>query len=247
LNDERFEGTRAVSAKSRTTAVHPWTLRISRMVALLGRDPSRTLPNMAGTAASHDLAVLMVADWAALPEDEPGELVDGRLEEEEVPDLQHEILVAWLVRTLGNWLAPRRGFVFGSEAKLAISPTRGRKPDVSVYLPGRPPLPARGAVPIPPDVAIEVVSPTPRDGRRDRVEKMADYAAFGVRYYWIIEPELRTLEIYERGSDGRYIYTLGATTGIIEDVAGCAGLVLDLDSMWEEIDRLEVENTDSGG
>lgn len=205
------------------------------------------MPSMASTAASHDLTVLMVADWAALPEDESGELVDGRLEAEEVPDLRHEILVAWLVRTLGNWIVPRRGFVFGSEAELAISPTRGRKPDVTVFLPGRPPLPARGAVAIPPDVAIEVVSPTPRDGRRDRVDKMADDSAFGVRYYWIIEPDLRTLEIYERGSDGRYIYTLGATTGTIANVAGCEGLVLDLDAMWEEIDRLEVDNTDSGG
>lgn len=26
-------------------------------------------------------------EWAAMPEDEPGELVDGRIEKEEVPDL----------------------------------------------------------------------------------------------------------------------------------------------------------------
>lgn len=199
---------------------------------------------MAGTAASLDLASLSLAEWARLPEDEPGELIDGRLVEEEVPDLQHEILVAYLVRVLGNWLVPRRGFVFGSEAKLAVSASRGRKPDVSVYLPGRPRLPARGAVPIPPDIAVEILSPTPRDGRRDRVEKMADYASFGVHFYWLIEPELRTFEIYELGADGRYIHALGATAGTVEDVAGCEGLTLDIDAMWAEIDRLEVESTD---
>jgi Uma2 family endonuclease len=200
---------------------------------------------VAGTAASQDFSSLSVAEWAALPEDEPGELIDGHLVEEEVPDLRHEILVAWLVRILGNWLAPRRGFVFGSEAKLAVSPTRGRKPDVTVYLPGRPPLPARGAVPIPPDIAVEIVSPTPRDGRRDRVEKMADYAAFGVRFYWIIEPEQRTFEIYELGADGRYIHALGAIAGMVEEVAGCEGLELDISAMWAEIDRLEVEDPDA--
>lgn len=194
---------------------------------------------MAGAAMSQDLPSLSVAEWAALPEDEPGELIDGRLEEEEVPDLQHEILVAWLIRLLGNWMAPRGGFVFGSEAKLAVSASRGRKPDVTAYLPGRPPLPARGAVSLPPDIAIEIVSPTPRDNRRDRIEKLADYAAFGVRSYWIIEPEPRTFEIFELGSDGRYIHALGATAGLVEDPAGCLGLVLDLDAMWSELDRLD--------
>jgi hypothetical protein len=36
----------------------------------------------------------------SLPEDEPGELVEGRLEEEEVPDYLHKLLVALLV---GPW------------------------------------------------------------------------------------------------------------------------------------------------
>lgn len=58
-----------------------------------------------------------------------------------------------------------------------------------MYLPGYPPLPRHGAVRVPPDVAVEVVTPTPRDVRRDRVEKVDDYAAFGVRYYWIVDPE----------------------------------------------------------
>lgn len=39
---------------------------------------------------------LSLDEWFALAEDEPGELVDGRLEEEEVPDYLHELLVALL-------------------------------------------------------------------------------------------------------------------------------------------------------
>lgn len=69
-------------------------------------------------------------EWAAMPEDEPGELVDGRLEEEEGPDLIHELVVSRLIRVLGVWVG-QAGFVFGSEAKFAVRANRGRKPDVT--------------------------------------------------------------------------------------------------------------------
>jgi Uma2 family endonuclease len=178
-------------------------------------------------------------EWASMPEDEPGELVDGRLVEEEMPDLIHESFVSWLVRNFGNWVVPRRGFVFGSEGKFAVAPHRGRKPDVTVYLPGSKRPEARGVVRTPPDIAIEIVSPTPRDGRRDRIEKAKEYAAFGVRWYWLVDPALRTLEIFELGADGRYVHAVGQSEGLLEHVPGCEGLALDLDAMWAEADRLE--------
>lgn len=176
-------------------------------------------------------------EWAALPEDEPGELVDGRLEEEEVPDLMHELVVSWLLRILGTWLG-RRGFVFSSEAKYAVRPDRGRKPDIAVYLsPDGSRLPRRGIVRVPPDIVVEVVSPSPRDERRDRIEKMDDYAAFGVHFYWILDPGLQSLEIFEL-TGGRYARAARTTEGRMTSVPGCAGLTIDLDDLWAELSRL---------
>lgn len=186
-------------------------------------------------------SALTLEEWAALPEDDEGELVDGYLVEEEVPDYVHEVVVTWLTRKLGNWLEGRGGFVGGSEAKFAVRPRRGRKPDATVFLPGTRPPPARGLVTAPPDIAIEVVSPSPRDERRDRVDKPDDYAAFGVRFYWIVDPTIRTLEILELGDDGRYVRALAAASGSV-DVPGCEGLVLHLDQLWAEVDRLSGES-----
>lgn len=180
---------------------------------------------------------MTLEQWAALPEDEPGELVDGRLEEEEVPDLVHELVVAWLIRVIGNWLG-QKGFVFGSDAKYAVRANRGRKPDVAVYLdPDGSRLPRYGVVRVPPDIAVEVVSPTPRDERRDRIEKMDEYAAFGVRFYWILDPGLQSLEIFELAG-GRYARAARATEGRMESVPGCAGLIIDLDELWNQLSRL---------
>jgi Uma2 family endonuclease len=181
---------------------------------------------------------MTIQEWAALPEDESGELCDGQLEEEEVPDLTHETAVSWLNAVLRGWAIALGGFVFGSEVKFALSRLRGRKPDLTVFFPGRPSLPRRGAVAVPPDIAIEVVSPAPSDQRRDRITKLAEYAAFGVRYYWMLDPSARTLEILELDPDGRYVHVLGAAEGKLSEIPGCVGLAIDLDDLWREIDRL---------
>lgn len=184
---------------------------------------------------------MTLEEWADLPEDEPGELVDGRLVEEEMPSYVHELVVLWLGGVLRAWLAGK-GFAGGSGAKLAVGSRRGRMPDLTVYLPGSKKPPARGIIRVPPDIAVEIVTPTPRDARRDRVEKLDEYAAFGVRFYWIVDPELRSLEVFELGPDGRYVHALGATEQHVHSVPGCPGLELDLPGLWAEIARLESDD-----
>ena len=176
-------------------------------------------------------------------EDEPGELVDGYLVEDEVTDYVHESVAGFFVALFRAWVRPPRGFVGASEAKFAVSNRRGRKPDLSVYLPGEAKPPGRAAlITVPPSILVEVVSRRPRDQRRDRVEKLDEYARFGVRYYWIVDPANRTLEIYELGADSRYVRALSAADGLLADVPGCPGLEIDLDGLWAEVDALEEES-----
>lgn len=185
---------------------------------------------------------LTLAGWADLDEDEPGELVDGRLIEEEMPSYLHESVIAWLLIQVGLWVLPRGGNIVPSEMKLAVRPKRGRKADIVIHLPGTP-LPGRRSAILrrPPSIVVEVISPRPRDGKRDRVDKLDDYAAFRVPWYWIVDPMLRTLEVFELGSDGRYARAMGAGEGTI-GVPGCEGLALDLDALWVHVDRLADED-----
>jgi Uma2 family endonuclease len=179
---------------------------------------------------------LTLDEWRDLPEDVPGELVDGRLVEEEMPDPLHEVIVTWLARILGNWAED--AIVLGSETRFALSASHGRKPDLTMYLSGRRP-PARGVVDVPPDVAVEVVSPSPRDQRRDRQDKMLEYAAFGIRFYWIVDPQQRRFEIYERSEADVYVPRVTAVRGIVQPVPGCPGLAVDIDALWRKVDSLD--------
>jgi Uma2 family endonuclease len=180
-------------------------------------------------------------EWAALPEDVEGELVDGLLVEEEIGGFVHASVVAWLIALLGSWGRPHKARVAASEAKYRTGPRRGRKPDLTVILPGARRPPANGLIKTPPSIAVEVVSPSPRDQRRDRVEKLHEYAAFGVRFYWIVDPELRTFDILELGADGQYVHRVAATEGKIDPVPGCEGLVVDVDDSWREVDEIIAE------
>ena len=183
---------------------------------------------------------ITLAQWGDMGEDEPGELVDGQLVEEEEVGAEHDVVILFLGWVLWGWLSSRGGFAGASDTRFGVSRTRGRKPDAFVYLRGRKP-PPHGLVTIPPDIMIEIVSRRPKDARRDRVEKTREYAAFGVRYYWIVDPAIRTFEILELGADGRYTHAVSAGEGKIEEVPGCEGLTIDVDALWAKLDELSAD------
>jgi Uma2 family endonuclease len=106
-----------------------------------------------------------------------------------------------------------------------------------VFLPPALPAPSDTLVRVPAHVVVEVASPRPRDVRRDRIEKLADYARAGVRYYWLLDPHLRSLEVYELGRDGRYAVALTASHGRVR-APGCPGLIVELAALWKELDRV---------
>lgn len=172
--------------------------------------------------------------WAELDEDEPGELVDGWLEEEEVASHLHEVVVSWFLGALRAWAVPRRAPVLGSEHKLGVAPGRGRKPDVTMYDPGT--HLGRGSLSrTPPALVLEVLSSRPRDVRRDRQEKLGDYTRFGIRNYWLVDPEARLVEMFELGREEGPTLVVTASEGRVV-VPGFEGLELDLDALWAEVD-----------
>ena len=193
-------------------------------------------------ATTYDLETLKgpelnLEEWAELPEEVPGEIVEGRLVEEEVPEPPHELAIAYLAYVLGVWSDQVGALVFTSGLHIAVGAKHGRKPDLSVYFQGT--RPSRNAlVTVPPDLAVEVLSPGPQNRRRDRIQKFAEYAAFGIRWYWLLDPEARTLDIYELSEKGEYEPRLQATSGSALQVPGCPGLTLDLSKLWQKLDEL---------
>ena len=65
-----------------------------------------------------------------------------------------------------------------------------------------PSLPETAWFELAPDWICEVLSPS--TARTDRAEKLPIYAAAGVHHVWLIDPDLRTLEVFEN-LEGRWL------------------------------------------
>lgn len=181
--------------------------------------------------------LMTLKEWGELPDDVFGELVDGVLEEEEVTTRIHDAIAGYLFAFFWPWARLRGGVVFVPDAKYGVAPRRGRKPDLSVFFHAKAVRGSERVTTTPPDIAIEIITPTPRDQRRDRVDKRREYARFGIRWYWLVDPSLRTVEILELDSKRRYKFVADGSSGKLR-VPGCRGLMLNLDELWSEPGRL---------
>jgi Uma2 family endonuclease len=135
-----------------------------------------------------------VRDYMALPTEHGVELIEGDLVMSPSPDASHQRLVRKLVVALDGYLKRKPiGEVFPSPMDVILSLHTVLQPDLVVVLRGRASVVKdriRGA----PDLAIEILSAATSE--RDRLLKRELYARHGVREYWIVDPDARTIEVY---------------------------------------------------
>ena len=68
--------------------------------------------------------------------------------------------------------------------------------------------PAGAFLEVPPDLAVEVISPS--NTRREMEIKLAEYAKAGVKLVWYVDPERKEVDVYPKGNPKRK-KTLGVT------------------------------------
>jgi Uma2 family endonuclease len=88
----------------------------------------------------------------------------------------------------------------------------------------------------PPDLAVEIISPTSR--KIDQERKFALYARSGVPEYWLLDGVDRSLRMFRLDGD-RYV-AVEPTEGRLESTV-IPGLVLDPAALFADIDDLVSE------
>lgn len=142
-------------------------------------------------------------DLETMPDGDRYEIIEGELQERIMSYLS-SLIASTIVGLLREWAksSGRRGWITGSDGGFKIfpwAPGDVRMPDVSYVSAERvKSLPARGWMDVPPDLAVEVVSPT--DSASIVQLKAYDYIRAGVALVWVVFPESRTVEVRQAGS-----------------------------------------------
>ncbi len=127
------------------------------------------------------------------------EYLEGRILERNAGEIAHSDAQG---RAYAYVLARHPGYWAGVEVRVQVRANRFRIPDVSIVRGGKP---SGRIIAVPPEVAVEVLSP---DDRANEVqEKIDDYLSFGIPCVWVIDPEtqrgwIHTVEGSREPKDG---------------------------------------------
>jgi Uma2 family endonuclease len=144
------------------------------------------------------------ADLEAMPDDgNRYEVIDGELYVSGAPSFVHQKILISIGIAVGNYLrehpigqiVPGVGVIFDDydgviPDLIFVTNERLRK------------TLAGGRFHAAPEIVIEILSPGSSNGRRDRHVKRSLYAARGVKEYWIVDPENRSVEVHRRNEAG---------------------------------------------
>jgi Uma2 family endonuclease len=133
--------------------------------------------------------------WA-LPEDQRGELIRGEMTPVTPVGNPHWKIVGRLISMLGPYVdehglgdvGPEGGFILARDPDVVVAP------DVAFVRTGRLADDVPGFLPLAPDLAVEVISPS--NSARDLSARIRLYLDAGVRQAWIVDPYERTVTVY---------------------------------------------------
>lgn len=164
--------------------------------------------------------IYTVADIEALPDGERAELIDGEMFVMATPTLTHQDLLMQMSIDIGLYIREHKGKCKVLPAPFGVYIKNDERnyvePDISVICDSDK-LDEKGCHGAP-DWAVEIVSASSR--HMDRVRKLALYEAAGVREYWIVDPQQRSVTVYnfERKEEPeQHSFTEKIKAGIYED------------------------------
>jgi Uma2 family endonuclease len=130
------------------------------------------------------------------------EFKNGCLEFLPMPDLSHQCIARFLFLLLHEFVTTRNmGEAFFAPLRTRTVQHFIREPDVVFARPGR--IRKKSGPLLKADLVMEVVSEGPENRKRDLVEKRREYAAAGIREYWIVDPQQKSITVLAL-RDGKY-------------------------------------------
>jgi Uma2 family endonuclease len=141
--------------------------------------------------------------WQMGEAGEHAELIDGEIVQMAPPNGEHGEIQAALIGAIWVYLAgTNAGKVYGDVGYLLRQdPDTVLGPDLSYIASARIPADRRRFLPLAPDLAVEIVSPSNSAGEIER--KIAIYLEAGTRTIWVVYPRQRQVVVHTPGEAPR--------------------------------------------
>jgi Uma2 family endonuclease len=115
----------------------------------------------------------------------------------------HTELQVWMLRLLAGYVEEHDlGIVLHNMLVRIRKCRRFRIPDIFFVARERIGIIGDTMLREPPDMVVEIVSPD--SAARDWREKYEEYEEFGIREYWVIDPDAQSFDVYALNRKGKY-------------------------------------------
>lgn len=146
-------------------------------------------------------------DYLAIDDGNRYEIMEGELVLTPSPGFIHQHIAAKIETVLRVFVEQNNmGTVMDAPFDVVLSERVVLQPDVLFVSRERYHLITATCLKGGPDLVVEVISPN--SGRRDRINKSRLYRKYGVKEYWLVDPEAGTVEVL--AADDRGWYQAGA-------------------------------------
>lgn len=204
-----------------------------------GSESNSTLrEEVAGISVEKRQGEYTLDDYYRLPDDRRVELIDGSFCEMLAPSLIHQDIVVHMHMCIYRYIQekkkPCKVYEAPTDVQICCDNRNMVEPDLLVVC-GRDKL-RRFGIYGAPDFVLEVLSKSTR--KKDMSVKLTKYMEAGVREYWIIDPDRRTLIIH-RFEDEDYLPIVHELCGSMPVAISQGELVIDLDEIREIIEEGE--------
>jgi len=136
-------------------------------------------------------------DYLTLPNDgKRYEIIDGELIMTPAPETEHQSILGNLYRLLeGLARTQHLGKVLFAPVDIVLSMTDVVQPDLVFVSRSRQQIITKKNIVSAPDVVVEILSAGTE--KTDRTTKKALYERYGVKEYWIVDPQKKSIELYQ--------------------------------------------------
>lgn len=169
--------------------------------------------------------------YKLLPEGAPYQLIEGELIMAPSPNTRHQIISSNIFEKIRHF-TKNYGICLYSPIDVYLDDENAFQPDVVFIFNERKEIIKKDGIYGPPDLVVEILSPS--TASYDSREKFKVYERSGVKEYWIVDPELNSIEIYFNEGKSFTLITKAEKEGEVESLL-LKGLKISLKDILSQI------------